>query len=93
MPTGPSSRRWCDAASFLPRWLTRRGHRLVINTAGGICTALVVVLFAVVKFTEGAWLIVILFPVREYRTEAAIAALREPAPPGAARRAPRLART
>jgi amino acid transporter len=56
-------------------------HRLVINTAGGIYTALVVVLFAVVKFTEGAWLIVILFPVlvyalirlnREYRTEAAI---------------------
>jgi amino acid transporter len=129
--------------SFLPRWLTRRGHRLVfsngiillavlslalmlvagatvdalipfyaigvftgfamagfgmakyhrrtrepgwrrrrvINTAGGIYTALVVVLFAVVKFTEGAWLIVILFPVlvyalirlnRQYRTEAAI---------------------
>jgi hypothetical protein len=53
----------------------------VINTAGGIYTALVVVLFAVVKFTEGAWLIVILFPAlvyllirlnREYRTEAAI---------------------
>ena len=56
-------------------------HRLVINTAGGIYTALVVVLFAVVKFTEGAWLIVILFPVlvyalirlnRQYRKEAAI---------------------
>ncbi|HEY6311610.1 MAG TPA: amino acid permease [Streptosporangiaceae bacterium] len=56
-------------------------RRLVINTAGGIYTALVVVLFAVVKFTEGAWLIVILFPAlvyllirlnREYRTEAAI---------------------
>jgi len=56
-------------------------RRLVVNTAGGIYTALVVVLFAVVKFTEGAWLIVILFPVlvyvlirlnREYRKEAAI---------------------
>jgi amino acid transporter len=56
-------------------------RRLVINTAGGIYTALVVVLFAVVKFTEGAWLIVILFPVlvyllirlnREYGTEATI---------------------
>lgn len=129
--------------SFLPRWLTRRGHRLVfsngiillavlslslmlaagatvdalvpfyaigvftgfamagfgmaryhrrarepgwrrrfvINGAGGIYTALVVVLFAVVKFTEGAWLIVIVFPLlvftlirlnREYRSEAAI---------------------
>ena len=129
--------------SFLPRWLTRRGHRLVfsngiivlaalsltlmlaagatvdaliafyaigvftgfamagfgmaryhlrtreagwrrrlaINTTGGIYTALVVAVFAVVKFTEGAWLIVILFPAlvytlirlnREYRIEAAI---------------------
>ncbi|MGH3202074.1 MAG: OB-fold nucleic acid binding domain-containing protein, partial [Streptosporangiaceae bacterium] len=56
-------------------------RRLVINTAGGIYTALVVVLFAVVKFTEGAWLIVILFPAlvyllirlnRQYRKEAAI---------------------
>ena len=56
-------------------------RRLVINTAGGIYTALVVVLFAVVKFTEGAWLIVIIFPAlvyllirlnREYQTEAAI---------------------
>jgi amino acid transporter len=56
-------------------------RRLVINTAGGIYTALVVLLFAVVKFTEGAWLIVILFPAlvfllirlnREYRHEADI---------------------
>ncbi len=56
-------------------------RRLVINTAGGVYTALVVVLFAVVKFTEGAWLIVILFPSlvyllirlnREYRHEADI---------------------
>ena len=47
--------------------------------AGGVYTALVVLLFAVVKFTEGAWLIVIIFPVlvfalirlnREYRAEA-----------------------
>ena len=54
-------------------------RRLVINMAGGIYTALVVLLFAVVKFTEGAWLIVIIFPVlvfalirlnREYRAEA-----------------------
>jgi amino acid transporter len=58
-------------------------RRLVINTAGGTYTALVVVLFAVVKFTEGAWLIVVIFPVlvfalirlnREYRAEAAILA-------------------
>ncbi|MGD0705490.1 MAG: APC family permease, partial [Trebonia sp.] len=109
------------ADSFLPRWLTKRGHRLalsngiivltvvslallvatravvnglipfyaigvftgftmagfgmakyhkrvkergwrrrrIINTTAAIYTALVVVIFAVVKFTEGAWLIVI----------------------------------
>jgi len=54
-------------------------RKLVINLAGGVYTALVVLLFAVVKFTEGAWLIVIIFPVlvfalirlnREYRAEA-----------------------
>jgi amino acid transporter len=53
-------------------------HRLVINTAGATYAALVVVVFAIVKFTEGAWLIVILFPSlvcllvflhREYRME------------------------
>jgi len=58
-------------------------RRLAVNTAGGVYTALVVVLFAVVKFTEGAWLIVIIFPVlvyllirlnRQYRKEAAILA-------------------
>jgi hypothetical protein len=58
-------------------------RRLVINASGGIYTALVVVLFAVVKFTEGAWLIVIIFPglvytlIRlngEYRKESAILA-------------------
>jgi amino acid transporter len=58
-------------------------RRLVINAAGGLYTGLVVVLFAVVKFTEGAWLIVIIFPVlvyalirlnKQYRKEAAILA-------------------
>jgi hypothetical protein len=64
-------------------------RRLVINTAGGVYTALVVALFAVVKFTEGAWLIVIIFPVlvftlirlnREYAAEDAV--LAEPASDG-----------
>jgi amino acid transporter len=133
------------ADSFLPRWLTKRGHRLalsngiivltvvslallvatravvnglipfyaigvftgftmagfgmakyhkrvkergwkrrrIINGTAAVYTALVVVIFAVVKFTEGAWLIVIVFPVlvyllirlnREYRMEADVLA-------------------
>ena len=60
-----------------PAW--RR--RLAINLTGGIYTAIVVAIFAVVKFTEGAWVIVILFPIlvfafirlnREYRMEAEV---------------------
>jgi amino acid transporter len=56
-------------------------RRLVINRTAAIYTAIVVVIFAVVKFTEGAWLIVIIFPVlvfllirlnREYRMEAEV---------------------
>src|SRR5215471_12571360 len=60
-----------------PAW--RR--RLVINFVGGVYTALVVVIFAVVKFTEGAWLVVVVFPIavfafirlnREYGMEAEV---------------------
>ena len=56
-------------------------RRLVINLTGGIYTALVVLIFAVVKFTEGAWLVVIVFPIgvfafirlnRQYRTESRV---------------------
>jgi amino acid transporter len=57
-------------------------RRLVINVSGGMYTALVVVIFAVVKFTEGAWLVVAVFPLLvfafiklngHYRAEAAAA--------------------
>ena len=129
--------------SFLPRWLTKRGHRLVfssgiivltvvsltllivvganvnrlipfyaigvftgftmagfgmaryhrrhrgphwrrhfaISVTGGIYTGLVVMIFAIVKFTEGAWLVVVVFPLlvfafirlnRQYRMEATV---------------------
>jgi amino acid transporter len=53
-------------------------RRLVINRTAAIYTAVVVLIFAVVKFTEGAWVIVIVFPAlvfllirlnREYRME------------------------
>jgi hypothetical protein len=56
-------------------------RRLVINFSAGVLTSIVVVIFAVVKFTEGAWLILIIFPIgvfalirlnREYRTEARV---------------------
>jgi len=56
-------------------------RKLVINFSSGVLTSIVVVIFAWVKFTEGAWLVVILFPVlvfvlirlnREYRAEATV---------------------
>ena len=56
-------------------------RKLIINLTGGIYTALVVLIFAVVKFTEGAWLVVIVFPIgvfafirlnRQYRTESRV---------------------
>ena len=56
-------------------------RRLAINLSAGILSTIVVGIFAVAKFTEGAWLVVVVFPVlvfllmrlnREYRAEAAI---------------------
>jgi amino acid transporter len=56
-------------------------RKLVINFSAGVCSAIVVVIFAIVKFTEGAWLIVVIFPTlvyalirlnREYRSEAEV---------------------
>ena len=56
-------------------------HRLAINLSAGILSTIVVGIFAVAKFTEGAWMVVVVFPVlvfllirlnREYRAEAAI---------------------
>ena len=37
-------------------------HRLVINFSAGALSTLVVGIFAVAKFTEGAWLVVVVFP-------------------------------
>jgi amino acid transporter len=56
-------------------------RRRIINLTGGIYTALVVVIFAVAKFTEGAWLVLVVFPImvfafirlnREYTLEAEV---------------------
>jgi amino acid transporter len=60
-----------------PGW---RRHA-VISVIGGVYTGLVVLIFAVVKFTEGAWLVVVVFPLlvvafirlnREYRMESQV---------------------
>jgi len=54
-------------------------YKLVINFSAGVMTSIVVVIFAWVKFTSGAWLILLIFPImvfvlirlnRQYRGEA-----------------------
>jgi len=56
-------------------------YKLAINLSAAVTSTIVVGIFAVAKFTEGAWLVVIVFPLlvglltrlnREYRAEAAI---------------------
>ena len=63
-------------------WVHReRGwrHKLVINGSASVLSAIVVLILAVAKFKQGAWTVVILFPIltmalirlnREYRAEA-----------------------
>jgi amino acid transporter len=66
-------------------WLTHRGpgwhYKLVINLSAGILSTSVVAIFAIAKFTEGAWLVVVVFPLlvsvlmhlnRKYRAEASV---------------------
>jgi amino acid transporter len=65
--------------------LTRRERgwrrKAVVNFSAGIMSAIVVGIFVVAKFTEGAWLVVVVFPVlvyglirlnRQYRAEASV---------------------
>jgi len=75
-------------------------RRLMINFSAGVTSAVVVLIFVVVKFTEGAWLVVVLFAAgvpalirlnREYQMEAGVLAristrARPPDPPTYSRR-------
>ena len=78
-----------------PGWRRRQ----VINFSAGVLTSIVVVIFAVVKFTEGAWVVVVLFVIlvpalirmnREYSAEGevleTITENQPPPPPHYARR-------
>ncbi|GAB2532186.1 APC family permease [Nocardia heshunensis] len=62
-------------------------RKLVVNATAGALSLLVVAIFAIVKFTEGAWLVVVLFPIlvvilirvnRRYRDEEAALAVHAP---------------
>jgi amino acid transporter len=56
-------------------------RRMIINFSAGVMTVIVVAIFAIVKFTEGAWLVLVLFAVlvpalirlnREYTAESEV---------------------
>jgi hypothetical protein len=56
-------------------------RKMVINLSAGILSTSVVAIFAIAKFTEGAWLVVVVFPLlvlvlmrlnRQYRAEASV---------------------
>jgi amino acid transporter len=64
--------------------------KLVINLSAGILSTIVVLIFAIAKFTEGAWLVVVVFPIlvfglmrlnRQYRAEAAVLEMALDEPP------------
>src|SRR6202012_5753985 len=63
----------------------RRGHgwhrKVLVNASAGVMSTIVVGIFVVAKFTEGAWLVVIVFPIlvyalirlnRQYSAEASV---------------------
>jgi amino acid transporter len=65
--------------------LTHRGpgwrYKLVINLSAGLLSTSVVAIFAIAKFDEGAWLVVVVFPIlvlvlmrlnKQYRAEASV---------------------
>jgi amino acid transporter len=49
---------------------THRDHgwhrKVLINLSAGVMSAIVVAIFVVAKFTEGAWLVVVVFPILVY---------------------------
>ena len=70
----------------MARFHTRRREqgwrfKFAVSLGGGLLSATVVLIFAIAKFAEGAWIVVVLFPIlvmvlmrlnREYRAETAI---------------------
>ena len=61
------SRHWWRAGLHKDEKLLGQGNKgwqwkIVINGVGALCTAVVTLIFAVTKFTDGAWIIVLLLP-------------------------------
>ena len=76
LPPGQETRERGSTLRYEPGWQTR----MVINGFGAVCTAIVMCVFAVTKFTYGAWIVLVLIPAlvvmfsaihRHYRNVAA----------------------
>jgi len=68
------ARRWWKAGHLKPgEEIVERGstvhhdegwlHKMVINSLGAFCTAVVMIVFAVTKFRDGAWVVILLLPI------------------------------
>jgi amino acid transporter len=45
------------------KYENRWGVKMIVNGVGALCTAVVTIVFAVTKFTEGAWIIILVIPI------------------------------
>jgi amino acid transporter len=59
LPIGQEVKERGSILCYEPRWRLK----MVVNACGAVCTAIVMLVFAVTKFTEGAWIVLLLMPV------------------------------
>jgi hypothetical protein len=59
LPMGQEVKERGSILRYEPRWRLK----MVVNACGAVCTAIVMLVFAVTKFTEGAWIVLLLMPI------------------------------
>lgn len=59
---GKVSERMGSSLQYNPKWKTK----LIINSFGAFCTFIVMIVFVVTKFVQGAWIVVLLIPALVY---------------------------
>ncbi len=59
LPQGQEVQERGSMLRYEPRWRLK----MAINAYGAMCTAIVMLVFAITKFTEGAWIVLLLVPI------------------------------
>lgn len=59
---GEVSQQMGSTLQYNPKWKTK----LIINSFGAVCTFIVMIIFVVTKFMQGAWIVVLLIPTLVY---------------------------